>query len=63
MADKLRSYQVMSVVNITTTKTIRAKSLDEAIELAKKLKETDFINASEDWLDSTDFRITGVYEG
>ena len=62
MKEKTREYQVMALITVTASIPIGAKSLSEAVEKSKELKEADFIDFNGDYVSGEDYRVTGVYE-
>ena len=58
---KLTSFNVMAELKTTSSITIEAESLLDAVEKAKLLKDEDFITVEGEYMDG-ELRITGVYE-
>jgi hypothetical protein len=61
MTEKNKEYQVQAVVKTSVSVPVWAKTLEEAIEKSKGLKDDDFVEVIGEHIDG-DFRITGVYE-
>lgn len=58
---KVKSYQVQAVLHLMISVDVQAKSLDDALELSKTMKEVDFVDIQGEYIDG-DMRITGAYE-
>lgn len=58
---KRKQFVVQAKLNLWTSITVTASSLEEALAEAKKLNESDFVEFQGDFIDG-DFRITGAYE-
>ena len=61
MANRLKSFSVMAKVEIETSITIRAESLEDAVAKSASLKETDFVEIYGDFNDGG-IKITGCFE-
>ena len=61
MANKLRSFTVMAKVEIDCNISIRAESLEDAVDKSAKLTETDFVEIHGDYIDGK-LKISGCYE-
>ena len=61
MANRLKSFSVMAKVEIETSITIRAESLEDAVEKATNLKEADFVEIHGEFVGG-EVKITGCYE-
>ncbi len=59
--EKIRDYEVQAKLTLYTSTTVSARSLEEATEKSKNLKEQDFVDFNGDYIDGN-MRITGVYE-
>ncbi len=62
MNKKLQAFTVMAELKITCGITIHAEGLEDAAQKAKELKETDFVDIKDEYMDG-DIRVTGVWEG
>lgn len=58
---KTKTFEVQARLNLLTTITIEAQSLEEAMAKSKTLKEGDFVNFEGEFMDGG-MRITGLYE-
>lgn len=58
---KNREFQVQARLSLLVTASITAKDPEEAIQKAKTLEESDFVDIHGDYMDGN-FRVTGVYE-
>ena len=58
---KTKSYLVQAVLHLMVATEVRAKDLDEALEIAKTMKESDFVDIHGDYVDGN-MSVTGVYE-
>lgn len=56
-----RNFEIQAKLSLLATKTISAQSLEDALEEAKSLTETDFVTFLGDFVDGK-LCITGVYE-
>jgi len=61
MSKQLKDFNIMAKVTIDTTLTIRAKDLDDAVEIGKSLREVDFVDIKGDFIDG-DLKVYGAYE-
>ena len=61
MANRLKSFSVMAKVEIETSITIRAESLEDAVGKATNLKEADFVAIHGEFVGG-EVKITGCYE-
>ena len=61
----MKSYTIMARMRVDISRTIRAQSLGEAVELAKGLSVTDFVvpakGADRTFNDYKDFEIYGLF--
>ena len=57
----LTPYNVMAEMTVTVGIIIDADSLEDAVQKSKDLKETDFITIEGEYIDGTNFHLTGVY--
>jgi len=58
---KLKEYNLQFQIDVLTSITIKAESLEDAVERSKELGVTDIIDITGDHLDSS-LKLTGVYE-
>lgn len=58
---KIRKYEIQAKMVLLTTKSITAVSVEDAMERAKFLQESDFVKFLGDYI-SGNMRITGAYE-
>ena len=61
MAKRLQAFTVQATVEIQCSIDIRAESLEDAIEKARTLKETDFVTVLDAYNDGS-LTITGIFE-
>lgn len=61
MAKKVKSFNVTAKLNITCNIDIKAESLEDAIEQARTLGETDFVDILGDFIDGNMY-VIGVYD-
>ena len=61
MSKRLKSFTVMAKVHIDCGISIRAESLEDALDKSKNLGETDFVTVLGDFNDGK-LSITGVFE-
>ena len=61
MAKILKDYNVQAKLDILVAITVKAESLDKALEEAKLLKTKDFVIIRGDWIDG-EHTLTGIYE-
>jgi hypothetical protein len=61
MAAKLKDYQVWANCHRQVALTIKARTLEEALEKSKELEGTDFVTVNGECVDA-DTQITGVLE-
>jgi hypothetical protein len=58
---KMIEFEVQAKLDLLVSTTVSAKSIEEALEKAKGLQETDFVEFLGDYIDGK-FRVSGVYE-
>jgi hypothetical protein len=58
---KLIEFEVQARLNILVSISVSAHSLEEALEKAKHLSESDFVEFCGDYMDG-EFKVTGVSE-
>lgn len=61
MAKILKDYNVQAKLDILVAITVKAESLDKALEKAKLLETKDFVTIHGDWIDGG-HTLTGIYE-
>ena len=61
MTKKLNTYQVCAVVELEIGITINAESFEDALEKAKKLRETDFVKPLGEYSDGA-MEISSVFD-
>ena len=57
----MKTFQVSAKLDLFVSTEIQAKSLEEALEKARKFKEQEFVTILGDYLDGN-MEITGIYE-
>jgi len=57
----MKTFQVSAKLNLFVTNEVKAETLEEALEQARKLKEQDFVTINGEFLDGS-MEITGIYE-
>ncbi len=57
---RLKSYTVYAKVTVECGINIKAESLEDAVEKANELKETDFVEIFDNYMDGN-LKITGVH--
>ena len=57
----MKTFQVSAKLNLFVTNEVKAETLEEALEQARKMKEQDFITINGEFLDGS-MEITGIYE-
>lgn len=60
MSKRLKSFVVMADLKLTCGITINAENLEEAVKLARVLKEEDFVDIKDEYMDGG-IEITGVW--
>jgi len=61
MADKLKSYGVWAECRRQVILTVKAKTLEEAVEKSKEFEDEDFVTVNGEYTDG-ETRIIGVLE-
>ena len=56
----MKTYTIQAKLDLLVGITIKANSLEDALEQSKKLIETDFVTISEDFIDGS-LEVTGIY--
>ena len=59
---KLQTFSVMAKITLDVIQDIKAEDLDNAYEIAKEMKEKEFVEVLGE-LNESSYRITGVFEG
>jgi len=57
----MKTFNVSAKLDLFVTAEVKAETLEEALEQARKMKEQDFITINGEFLDGS-MEITGIYE-
>lgn len=60
MKNNLKKFTVSAVLNLNVTVDVTARSLEEALQKSKELKDHDFVEILGEYLDGS-FEVTGIY--
>jgi hypothetical protein len=61
MSKKAQAFTVMAELKLVCGITIKAESLEDAVQQSRDLKESDFVDFKDEFIDG-DMKVTGVYE-